>query len=80
MATLVVIPDCDYITFEAYRDEILDKCPWALMNDIFAKNRMEAHFFFHDTKYIPNILLQYAILPDRIPYDFSHIKLPEEKE
>lgn len=80
MATLVVIPDCEYATFEAIRDEIFDKCPFALMSNTYAGKRKEAHFFFHDTKYIPNILLQYAMLPDPFPYDFSKIKLPKKEK
>lgn len=80
MATLIIIPKCDYVTFEAIRDEILDKCPFALMNDIFAKNRMEAHFFFHDVKYIPQQLMKYTIIPKLKEYDFSHINLPEVKK
>lgn len=79
MATLVIIPKCDYVTFEAIRDEILDKCPFALMSVIYSKNRFEAHLFFHDVKYIPNEFLQYALLPNRIEYDFSHINLPKEE-
>ena len=80
MATLVVIPNSDYATFEAIRDEILDKYPYALMNDIFAKNKMESHFFFHDTKYIPPQLMKFALLPPAVKFDFSHINLPEVKE
>lgn len=80
MATLVVIPDCDYATFEAIRDEILDKCAFAIMNDIFASNRMEAHFFFHDVKYIPPQLMKYAVIPKLKAYDFSKINLPEVKK
>lgn len=78
MATLIVIPNCDYVTFEAIRDEILDKCPFALMNDIYAKNRNEAHLFFHDVKYIPSELMKYAIIGEMKIYDFSHINLPKE--
>ncbi len=77
MATLVVIPNCDYVIFEAIRDEILDKRPFALMNDIYAKNRNEAHLFFHDAKYIPSVLMKYAMIGEMKPCDFSHINLPK---
>lgn len=80
MATLVVIPNCDYVTFEAIRDEILDKCPFALMNDIYAGKRKEAHFFFHDVKYIPADLMHYAMIPMKHAYDFSKIKLPKKEK
>ena len=80
MSTLVIIPNCDYATFEAIRDEILDKQPFALMNDIYASKRFEAHFFFHDIKYIPDELKPYIMhVPIKDVCDFSNIRLPEVK-
>ena len=76
MATLVIIPNCDYVTFEAIRDEILDKRPFALKSVIYSKNRYETHFFFHDVKYIPPELMKYAIIGEMKQCDFSHINFP----
>ena len=78
MATFVIIPNCDYVTFEAIRDEMLDKRPFALMSAIYSKNRFEAHLLYHDVKYIPSELMKYALIGEMKPCDFSHINLPKE--
>ena len=80
MATLIVIPNCDYATFEAIRDELLEKQPFGLMSNTYASKRFEAHFFFHDERYIPKELMEYkAIFMNKGIYDFSNIRLPEVK-
>ena len=75
---LLEMPNITYPVFEAIRDEILAKNPWALINDIYT-NKNIAYLFFWDVKFVPNELMKYALnLPSKDVYDFSHINLPKE--
>ena len=74
---LIKITECSYEVFNEIRDEILDKVPFALINDIYHSKREIGYFYFWDSDYIPEALMRFRVQPPaEIAFDFSHIELP----
>lgn len=79
MTSTILIPNCEYKTFEDIRKVIHDANPVLIIYESFEKNEKRAIFTFNHPMSIPDELAKYRIRvenPKRI--DFSKVKFPSD--